>query len=62
MDTARCYKFRLDPTPVQGNALIYFAGCRRFVGNWALTRKREVYQGNGIGYSMFAAEMASFLC
>ncbi len=66
MDTARCYKFRLDPTPTQEDAFAQFAGCRRFVWNWALSRKREVYQATGkgigynaLGYNALAAELVA---
>ncbi len=61
MDTARCYKFRLDPTPAQEDAFVQFAGCRRFVWNWALSRKREVYEatGKGIGYNALAADLVA---
>jgi len=59
MNTARCYKFRLDPTPAQEHAFVVFTGCRRFAWSWALTRKREVYQamGKGLGYNALAAEL-----
>ncbi len=61
MDTARCYKFRLDPTPAQEDAFVQFAGCRRFVWNWALSRKPEVYEatGKGIGYNALAADLVA---
>jgi len=32
----RTYKFRLKPTPQQEQQLVFLAGCRRFVWNWAL--------------------------
>ena len=59
METTRCYKFRLDPTRAQEHSFVHFAGCRRFVWNWALSRKREVYKaaGKGIGYNALAAEL-----
>jgi putative transposase len=43
----RCYRFRLDPTPAQAQAFRRFAGCRRFVWNWALERQRAHYQETG---------------
>ena len=59
MDTTRCYKFRIDPTHEQEQFFVHFAGCRRYVWNWALSRKREVYKatGKGIGYNALAAEL-----
>jgi len=59
MIITRCYKSRLEPTPGQEHAFLRFAGCRRYVWNWALARKREVYQetGNSIGYVALAAEL-----
>lgn len=59
MNTTRCYKFRLEPTREQEQAFVHFAGCRRFVWNWALSRKREVYKttGKDIGYNAIAAEL-----
>ena len=59
MDTTRCYKFRIDPTPDQERSFVQFAGCRRYAWNWALSRKREVYKstGKGIGYNALAAEL-----
>ena len=59
VDTTRCYKFRIDPTRQQEHSFVHFAGCRRWVWNWALSRKREVYKatGKGIGYNALAAEL-----
>ena len=59
VDTARCYKFRIDPNREQEHLFVRFAGCRRYVWNWALSRKREVYKatGKGIGYNALAAEL-----
>jgi putative transposase len=59
MIITRCYKFRLEPTAEQEHKFLRFAGCRRYVWNWALARKREVYQetGKSIGYVALAAEL-----
>ena len=66
MNTARCYKFRLDPTPAQEHAFVVFAGCRRWAWNWALSRKRESYEATGkgigynaLGYNALAAELVA---
>jgi putative transposase len=47
MKLQRCYRFRLEPTAQQEQAFRQFAGCRRWVWNWALARKRAVYQATG---------------
>ena len=59
MTTTRCYRFRLDPTPEQEQAFRQFAGCRRFVWNWALARKKETYQrtGGSVTYNELAHEL-----
>jgi len=66
VNTARCYKFRLDPTPAQEHAFVVFAGCRRWAWNWALSRKRESYEATGkgigynaLGYNALAAELVA---
>lgn len=59
MVTAKTYKFRLAPTTEQEQQFLRFAGCRRFVWNWALARKQAVYKETGktIGYNALAAEL-----
>jgi putative transposase len=59
MTFIKCYRFRLMPTAEQEQKLRRFAGCRRFVWNWALGRKRSHYKesGTGIGYHALAAEL-----
>jgi putative transposase len=47
MKLQRCYRFRLKPTLRQAQAFRQWAGCRRWVWNWALARKRAVYQATG---------------
>src|SRR5439155_14602782 len=61
MKLLRCYRFRLDPTPAQAQAFRQFAGCRRFLWNWALERKRAVYQASGqsLSYRELAAELTA---
>jgi putative transposase len=61
MKLQRGYRFRLDPTPVQEQAFRQFAGCRRFVWNWALKRKRAVYQASGkrLSYGELAGELTA---
>jgi putative transposase len=57
----RCYKYRLNPTKEQEALFMQFAGCRRFVWNWALARKTAVYKetGKGIDYNALAAELVA---
>src|SRR5947209_7398710 len=59
MIVTKCYKFRLEPTHEQEQQFVRFAGCRRFVWNWALARKQSVYKETGktIGYNALAAEL-----
>jgi putative transposase len=61
MKLQRCYRFRLDPTRQQEQVFRQFAGCRRFVWNWALERKRIAYQesGENISYNQLAAELVT---
>jgi putative transposase len=49
----------LEPTEEQEQEFFRFAGCRRFVWNWALERKNTVYKetGKGIYYKALAAEL-----
>ena len=59
MIVTRCYKFRIEPTPEQEHEFFRFSGCRRFVWNWGLERKKTVYKetGKGICYKALAAEL-----
>ncbi|MCW3099751.1 MAG: transposase, OrfB family, central region, partial [Chthonomonadaceae bacterium] len=59
MIVTRCYRFRLEPNAEQEQEFFRFAGCRRFVWNWALERKKTVYKetGKGISYKALAAEL-----
>jgi len=48
MDTrALAQVYKLAPTPDQRVALARLAGCRRYVYNWALARRREHYAATG---------------
>jgi putative transposase len=61
MIATKCFKYRLEPTKEQEETLLRFAGCRRFVWNWGLARKQEVYKSTGksIGYNALAAELVA---
>lgn len=45
----KAYKFRLEPTREQEQSFVHFAGCRRWLWNWALSRKQEAYKATGEG-------------
>ncbi|MBM7843333.1 RNA-guided endonuclease InsQ/TnpB family protein [Herpetosiphon giganteus] len=53
----RCFKYRLYPTTDQQTTLVQWAGCRRFVWNWALHCKQTHYQATGqrLSYQRLAA-------
>lgn len=55
----KCYKFRLKPTTEQETIFVQWAGCRRFVWNWALARRKETYTsiGKGLTYNALAADL-----
>lgn len=59
MIVTKCFKFRLNPTPEQEEQFLMFAGCRRFVWNWALERKNAYYKetGKNLQYNDLAAEL-----
>ncbi|ABX02853.1 transposase, IS605 OrfB family [Herpetosiphon aurantiacus DSM 785] len=55
----RCYKYRLQPSPTHVETLVQWAGCRRFVWNWALGQKTDHYRATGqrLSYSQLAAAL-----
>jgi putative transposase len=55
----RCYKFRLEPTVEQQAKFRQFAGCRRFVWNWALAQRQSAFKNEGVclSYSELAARL-----
>ena len=61
MIATKSYRFRLEPTAQQKAQFLRFAGCRRFVWNYGLARKQEVYNrtGKSIGYNALAAEVVT---
>jgi putative transposase len=54
MSERRAYKFRLKPTTEQAEALMRYAGARRFIYNWALERRKQSYQATGKSVSWAA--------
>lgn len=58
-DLRKTYRFRLRPTPPQGQKLAQSAGARRFVWNWGLARWKAYYEeyGKTIPYSQLSAEL-----
>ncbi len=61
MTAIKCYRFRMEPNTEQEAQFLRFAGCRRFVWNWGLARKKEVYKttGKGITYNALATELVA---
>lgn len=57
----KVYRFRMRPTPVQGQALNRMAGARRWVWNWGLNRRREYYKefGKTLTYAALAGELTA---
>jgi putative transposase len=55
----RAYRFRMRPTRVQEHALFRQAGARRFIWNWALSRRKAYYAEHGAGIS--AAQLSKGL-
>src|SRR5918995_706873 len=59
MKLRKVYRFRMRPTKTQEVALYRMAGARRFVYNWALSRRKDHYAEHGKGIS--ARELSSEL-
>jgi len=55
----KAYRFRMRPTKAQEGGLYRMAGARRFVYNWALSRRKSYYAENAKGIS--ARELSSEL-
>ncbi|HYF65609.1 MAG TPA: transposase [Herpetosiphonaceae bacterium] len=55
----RCYKYRLYPTNDQQTTLVQWAGCRRWLWNWAIRRKQARYgaTGKSLSYNTLAGEL-----
>ncbi len=51
MKERRAYRFRMEPTSAQRDALEFMGGARRFVYNWALERRGTYYEEHGRGIS-----------
>src|SRR5215204_3758680 len=59
MKLRKAYRFRMRPTKSQEVVLYRMAGARRFVYNWALSRRKSYYAEHGKGIS--ARELSSEL-
>ena len=59
MKLRKAYRFRMRPTKTQEVALYRMAGARRFVYNWALSRRKDHYAEHSKGIS--ATELSSEL-
>ncbi len=59
MIITRCYKYRLYPTASQEITLVQWAGCRRWLWNWAVGRKQAHYAATGksLPYNVLAGEL-----
>lgn len=55
----RCFKYRLYPTDYQHTTLTQWAGCRRYVWNWALNQRKDHYRARGktLRYPALAAAL-----
>jgi putative transposase len=53
MMVKRAFKYKLKPTSSQREAFSRFAGARRFVFNWALAQRQQLYELTGKGPSYF---------
>ena len=51
MKLRKAYRFRMRPTKTQEVGLYRMAGARRFVYNWALSRRKDHYAEHGKGIS-----------
>jgi len=49
----KAYKYRIKPTKTQELKLNQFFGCARFIYNWGLNRKSEVYSNENKNLSVF---------
>src|SRR5262245_32255519 len=59
MIVTRCFKYRLYPSADQEANLVQWAGCRRWVWNWALRRKQDCC--NAAGKPLLYHTLASVL-
>jgi putative transposase len=59
MKLRKAYRFRMRPTKTQEVGLYRMAGARRFIYNWALSRRKGYYAEHGKGIS--ARELSSEL-
>jgi putative transposase len=59
MQVVKCFRYRLTPTAGQMEKFIQFAGCRRYVWNWALDRKKAHYAKykENLSYNVLASEL-----
>lgn len=61
MTHRKVYRFRMEPTRTQGEALERMAGARRWVWNWGLGRRKEVYEATkqGLPMAQLGAELTA---
>jgi putative transposase len=55
------YRYRLEPNDAQATQMRQFAGARRWVWNWGLSRRRDHYQqtGKSLSVTNLCAELAA---
>jgi putative transposase len=49
----KAYKYKIKPNKTQELKLNQFFGCARYIYNWGLSRKKEVYSQENKNYSVF---------
>ena len=59
MDIVKCFRYRITPSAEQEQKFFQFAGCRRYVWNWALNRKKEHYAEHqtNLNYHSLASQL-----
>ena len=53
MQFRKAYRFRLEPKGKAYEALLHFSGYTRFVWNWMLNQRQELYKATGKGTNYF---------
>src|SRR5215210_2496757 len=61
MKLRKAYRFRMRPTKTQEVGLYRMAGARRFIYNWALSRRKDYYaeHGKGISAKQLSSELTA---
>ncbi len=61
MGLNKCYRYRLNPTPDQEQIFVQWAGCRRFIWNYALERRHQHFQvtGRSLSFANLCLELTT---